>query len=204
MPALDLPNIWGYGGSGGAQIPLHKPLPSPTQIKWTQCPASYPLTVDCGQLSVPVNHNDATDGQIVLGMVRVNATSSSPLGNLVFNPGGPGASAVTQVLQQTPFGAFSKNLTEHYNIIAPDPRGVGLSHPVQCDPDLFNSHLFSYVTTQEEFDDFASWNQALGQSCAKMTGPVFHYLDTASAAKDLDLIRQVSSRLKYLEVFIFY
>lgn len=196
MPAHLLPSIWApLGHVAGGQIPLNAPVAGVSHllIQWTQCPSSYPSSIDCGQLSVPVNHDDHTDGLITLGMVRLNASSPSPLGNLVINPGGPGGSPVPQLVHHEQREVLSKNLTEYYNIIAPDPRGVGLSHPVTCDVEIFNSHVFSYITTQQELDDAASWNRALGESCAKMTGPAFYYLDTASAAKDLDLIRQVGT-----------
>lgn len=163
-----------------------------SHIRWTPCPSTYPASLECGRLAVPVDYNHPNRAQISLGMVRLRASTPRALGNLIVNPGGPGNSAVSVLARQKQRQLVSRNLTLHYNIIAPDPRGVGASHPVRCDADLASRRVPGYITGIDDFDKLAAWSETLGKSCARMTGPVFYHLDTISAARDLDRIRRVS------------
>ncbi|PHH92347.1 hypothetical protein CDD83_7725 [Cordyceps sp. RAO-2017] len=137
-----------------------------------------------------MDHHRPSDGHITLGMVRIKTNASRPLGNLIVNPGGPGSSPVSLLIREKRDELVSLNLTFHYNIIAPDPRGVGISHPVKCDASLAHRRVSSYIANQSDFDKLVARNKALGESCAQLTGPALNFLDTVSAAKDLDLIRQ--------------
>ncbi|KAK2823883.1 hypothetical protein FQN49_007523 [Arthroderma sp. PD_2] len=178
--------------------------PSPTPvIDWTSCPSSYPANLECGQLRVPINHEKPEDDSfITLGVARSRASRSTGqyLGNLIVNPGGPGVSEVSKFVTHREEELISRRLMESYDIIAFDPRGVGTSNPIHCDADLFNQRVPIHVESQSEFDTLVYWNQALGESCANLTGPSFHYLDTISVAKDLDLLRQAlgDDKLNYL------
>ncbi|PHH65756.1 hypothetical protein CDD81_1483 [Ophiocordyceps australis] len=151
-----------------------------------------------------MDYNAPKDAQncITLGMVRIKSNNSQPLGNLIVNPGGPGYSPVSAFVLQQQDALVSENLIKHYNIIAPDPRGVGLSNPVQCNASLYNQRVPSYIANAQDFDNLVAHNQALGESCTQMTGPAINFLDTVSVAKDLDQIRQAlgDEKLDFLGV----
>ena len=105
-------------------------------LQWAPCVSPIPDTLDCSELQVPMDYDHPENGNVTLGLARQNATaaSSSVVGNLIINPGGPGGSAVGTVVQQAeaeamgaPYGFVSLELSRHCNIIGPDPRGVGLT-----------------------------------------------------------------------------
>ncbi|PFH60755.1 hypothetical protein XA68_10369 [Ophiocordyceps unilateralis] len=161
-------------------------------IEWEACPSRYPSHLDCARLAVPLDHNCRRSNRqrIRLGMVRAKATASKPLGNLVLNPGGPGSSIVEIFVKGRQDEVVGPELLHHYNVIAPDPRGVGISSPIQCNASDYNRRVPSYMASQADLEARVAWNRALGESCAAMTGPLLQHVDTVSVAKDLDYIRK--------------
>jgi pimeloyl-ACP methyl ester carboxylesterase len=81
-----------------------------------------------------------------------------------------------------------------------DPRGVGLSTPVKCDPAIWNEGGSLFPKDQAAYDAMVANNKAFGASCLEHTGPVLAYLDTVSVARDLDAIRAAlgDEKLNYL------
>ncbi|KAF1982898.1 alpha/beta-hydrolase [Aulographum hederae CBS 113979] len=162
------------------------------EITWSKCADSNATNLHCGKISVPLDYNRPWSEIIEIGMTRLSSTSPSRRGILVYNPGGPGVVASDYIVRaaEGESDIFSPRLMEAYDIVGPDPRGVGLSHPVQCDPDIFNQRVSLFPSTREEYESLISHNARLGQSCAELTGSLFNNLDTINVVKDLDLIRQ--------------
>jgi pimeloyl-ACP methyl ester carboxylesterase len=70
-----------------------------------------------------------------------------------------------------------------------DPRGLGLSTPIKCDPTIGNERISYFPTTDAEFERLVAHNKALGQSCLDLTGPLAGYVDTVSVAHDVEAVR---------------
>lgn len=83
---------------------------------------------------------------------------------------------------------FSADLLDNYDIIGLDPRGVGLSAGISCDPDLWNARKSIWPHNEKEFDDMVTANRAFYASCANLTGSLFNHVDTTSVAKDFELL----------------
>ena len=96
---------------------------------------------------------------------------------------------------------FGQTVLRNYDIVGLDPRGVGMSQPVKCDPRIFNERISSIPTTETGFQTLLDHNQALGESCAELTGPLINYLDTVSVAKDIELVRQAINNREKLNFF---
>lgn len=174
-------------------VPLEARQDSPFQIQWGPCPVpEAPPNLDCGQLLVPVDWNDPTGEQIALVMTRVNATNpSQKIGSLLFNPGGPGEAATDVCLGQAlGVQAFSEALAERFDLVCPDPRGVGYSTPITCDPELYNQNISIWPRTEEEFAQLAQRNQARYESCYNISGEIMKHVDQTSVAHDIEAIRQ--------------
>jgi pimeloyl-ACP methyl ester carboxylesterase len=106
------------------------------------------------------------------------------------NPGGPGFAASSFVGRHANgTKIFSNDTTNHFDIIAPDPRGVGFSDRIKCDPDIYNEHVSYFPTTQAEFDKLVDWSKRFGESCLKLTGSLVKFVDTASAVRDMEAVR---------------
>ena len=187
-------------------LPCHKGnLPSawrPT-IRWSNCSSDDPVGIQCGFITVPLDYEHREHGTLELGMVRLSSTQSPRLGTLFYNPGGPGGAASDYVLEATLEGSqrFGQTVLRNYDIVGLDPRGVGMSQPVKCDPRIFNERISSIPTTETGLQTLLDHNQALGESCAELTGPLINYLDTVSVAKDIELVRQAINNREKLNFF---
>ncbi|KAI9376078.1 Alpha/Beta hydrolase protein [Aspergillus egyptiacus] len=147
--------------------------------------------LDCGELQVPLDWSRPHGENITLGMARYRATlPGKRLGNIIFNPGGPGGPGSVSALSQAMGIPYYTNGTmDYYDVIGLDPRGIGLSTRVKCDPELYNKRVSLFPTTEEEFHALVEKNWALGESCRNLTGELFYHVDTTSAAKDLEAVR---------------
>ncbi|KAL4805904.1 Alpha/Beta hydrolase protein [Aspergillus unguis] len=148
-------------------------------------------TVDCATIQVPVDWSRPHGENITLGMTRLRDTKPGKrIGSLIYNPGGPGAPASIYTVEHV-LGSpqFTNATVDSYDVIGLDPRGIGMSSRVKCDPSLFNKRPGIFPKTEEEFDDLVAANRALGESCRNLTGPLFYHLDTTSAAKDIEAVR---------------
>ncbi len=175
------------------------PVPS---LNWTACPfPGAPAGLQCASVQVPVDYADPRGLTTTVTVDRLRATGAHPIGSLFFDPGGPGGSG-TQALYAESLGAklFSAATREHFDLIGLDPRGVGLSSAVRCDPALLNRQVTLFPTDEAEFDALVARNRELGRSCRQLTGPLLDHVDTVSAARDLETLRQAlgQGKLNYL------
>jgi pimeloyl-ACP methyl ester carboxylesterase len=170
-------------------------------ISWGNCTDQDPPNLDCGQIVVPIDYLNPNKGQLNLTIARLRA-SGTKTGSLIYNPGGPGGSGSLAIQAQVQNKAqlFSSSLMEKFDIIGLDLRGTGFSNPVQCDPNIYNEQVSSFPKTEAEFNALVRYNKVFSNSCQNLTGPAFEYMDTASVAKDLELVRQAlgEGKLNYL------
>ena len=164
------------------------------QPTWVECAEE----LECAQVWAPLDWDDVEGERITLALIKQEATGADPLGTLFVNPGGPGASGV-QFLSGGAGAAVSAQVQERYDVISWDPRGVGLSTPVQC---LDTAGMDEYLFGTSEVDDTElgsdEWIAAaraestkFGQACADATGPVLGEVGTSSTIQDLEMLREI-------------
>jgi pimeloyl-ACP methyl ester carboxylesterase len=170
-------------------------------VDWKNCGSR----ILCGHVKVPTNWSNPAAGALSLAVAYRAADIAKPLGSIVFNPGGPGASGYDWILSSVDY-LGTKTLRSNFNVVGFDPRGVGKSEPtVQCfdakqtDALLYGDNGLPLGSPQ----DLKATRSQLSQfvaACAKNTGPSMAYLDTVSAARDIDVIRAVMGepKLDYL------
>ena len=163
-------------------------------LEWGKCPSDVPLAspaLQCAQLKVPLNWTESNGETITLGLTRVQANdTANRIGSLVINPGGPGVPASTLIAGQAlGFTLFSNALSERFDIVGMDPRGVGISTSVFCDPGLWNKRVSYFPTTEAEYETMVDHNTAVWSSCLNMTGPLLYNVDTLSVTRDLEALR---------------
>ncbi|KAK6531949.1 hypothetical protein TWF694_003113 [Orbilia ellipsospora] len=164
-------------------------------ITWKNCSTNDPPRLQCGTMSVPLDPSNPAGAKITIGMARLKTSHAGgvpPLGVMLMNPGGPGgvASGVMKAVASGDFTLFSDQIIANYDIVGLDPRGVGLSTPVKCDPTVANVRVNTLPTTTAQYNALVAHNKALGQSCASLTGPLINFLSTAVVVEDIELFRQ--------------
>jgi pimeloyl-ACP methyl ester carboxylesterase len=160
---------------------------SDASIDWASCDGVTPL--ECGTLEVPLDHGDPDGEQITIALTRLPASGAAAdrIGSLVINPGGPGGSGVEAI---TTFAAtIPTDVTEVFDLVGFDPRGVGASSAVTCD--LVRDDGVELVPA----GDRATWEAQLGRlldqaaTCTAEPDALLAAVGTNNAARDLDLIR---------------
>ncbi len=143
--AAAAPSVSAAGGSpapasaspGDSGAPSPSPSSSPSSsagggsatyrlVGWAPCPDSR---FECVTLSVPRDHRTAggPSWDVTFGIQRAKGTR---LGTFVTITGGPGSSGLASADSYT--DAFDSAITDHYDIVFLDQRGVGRSHPIGC------------------------------------------------------------------------
>ncbi|MGC9539407.1 alpha/beta hydrolase [Streptomyces sp. UG1] len=160
-----------------------------TPLTWQKCGTEKYPTLQCASLKVPLDHGAAHGRQITLALSRVPHTARKYQGPLLVNPGGPGASGLT--LAGFVASALPKAVAAQYDVIGFDPRGVGRSTPaLECRPAHFAPVRPDSVPRTARLERANLLRaQSFARACAEKHADVLPYMDTVSAARDMDRIR---------------
>ena len=97
------------------------------KLDWSTCYEYF----ECSELRVPIDYDDLTVGTFRISVLRAAAKDQDKrLGSIVVNPGGPGGSGVDYAYNADYI--FSPDITDVYDIVGFDPRGVAMSEPISC------------------------------------------------------------------------
>ena len=190
-------------GSPAASVavgPTATPGKVGTPLTWTSCGPPF----ECGTVTVPIDYTHPKNGTINLALIRLPASNPSQrIGDLLTNPGGPGASGVDFVRTGATI-VFSAGLRARFDIVGFDPRGIGASDPVECldgaDMDRLNEIDGNPGTDPARIQAIIDGDKAFDAGCVANSGALLPFMTTIDAAKDMDLIRQAlgDSKLTYL------
>ncbi|WP_020657464.1 alpha/beta hydrolase [Amycolatopsis benzoatilytica] len=154
-------------------------------IDWRPCPTGH--GVECGKLTVPLDWDRPGDGTIQLALARRKAADPAHrIGSVLMDPGGPGGAGATSVQNGW---ALSAKVLARFDTVGFDPRGVGNSTQVRCGLTESTAQYPALPKSPAEFQQLLDHDRALGQSCARITGPLADHVDTRSVVRDMDAIR---------------
>jgi pimeloyl-ACP methyl ester carboxylesterase len=156
-------------------------------VDWTPAPDNP--RIETGHLNVPVDYADPTKGTFDLYLARHLADPGSRIGSLLVNPGGPGFGGTDLAIQAE--GIYGKTLLAHFDIVAWDPRGTGLSTPaLDCVSDY--DHFFNTTDitpdTPAEHQQLVDLAKEFAGDCVKKNAGM-RYTGTNNSARDMDHIR---------------
>ena len=165
------------------------------KVRWEGCGGGF----DCTKLKVPADYDNPGAGTLELEVVRVR--TKDPKGSLILNPGGPGGSGVDYA--RAARAVLTPQLADAYDVVGFDPRGVVNSTPVDCIDDSKLDALFAADGTPDtpaEVADLAATSKLFGVGCKSKSPRVAPYMDTESAARDMDILRAAlgDEKLNYL------
>lgn len=155
------------------------------QLEWQDCGPSFGVVDDleemlvnqgmratgirCGWITAPLDwDNPDSDETIRLRAVHVPATGEKPIGTLLSNPGGPGASGIDLAIGLTATPSFAA-VHEQYDLLGFDPRGMHGSSPIECESDTEILELQLSLCAADE--------------------PLALSMGTAQVARDMELMR---------------
>ncbi|MCW2508680.1 MAG: Alpha/beta hydrolase [Modestobacter sp.] len=188
--------------------------PEAQPIDWSDCSsqidpiiagrpgADRGLTFQCGKTSVPVSYADPGGGTLQLFLVKATlAGQTNRIGSLLVNPGGPGQSATDAAIQSAL--TLPTDVLGRFDIVGVDPRGVGLSTPVECISDKQKDDLFAADPRATDAASLAAdfgRVDAVADACAQKYKAALGAFNTVDTARDMDLVRQSlgDEKLTYL------
>ncbi|MGW4365534.1 alpha/beta hydrolase [Nocardia takedensis] len=148
---------------------------------------------ECARLEVPLDYADPGGRTGTVALLRSPARGER-IGSLLLNPGGPGGPGMSMAAVGAKTWANSP-ITEHFDLIGFDPRGVGASTPaIDCftDAEIDAGASKTSITVGD-----GSWTdrdtRALVERCARGSGglDVLASVGTRDAVRDMDVLRAV-------------
>ena len=166
-------------------------LAAPPAIE-RDCPAGSSFR--CVTLAVPADHDAPGTSPTWHVTFAVHRATGPSRGVLVTATGGPGSSGIALADAYT--AAMDPAITEHYDLVFFDQRGVGVSHPFRCDDALdswYPSTQLDASSSTADRDRFARQDARFARHCLAEAGvapgdaPLF---GTRQAVEDLEVFRR--------------
>jgi pimeloyl-ACP methyl ester carboxylesterase len=156
---------------------------TPAPIEWEDCGS-----VECATVEVPLDWSDVTGPAIDIAVARDPAEDDdAPPGFLAYNLGGPGAEGVSSV----DAGIFDGPLSERFDVVSWDPRGIGESAPLSC-----GDEVEPFLDADPDPDDAAEQSElealaaAVATECGDEDAEILGHVGTDDVARDLEAIRR--------------
>ncbi|NUP19515.1 MAG: alpha/beta fold hydrolase [Streptomyces sp.] len=168
------------------------------QVDWAKCPGEgLPKDMQCGKVTVPLDYAHPKAGTLDLALARYRATGEKR-GSVLLNFGGPGGAGTPEFASG---GKEFMELTDGYDIVTFDPRGVGRSSPVSCGDREENIGVADNGTEVDRHPQTVLKQlRRAAAACARHSGPVLPHIGTVNASRDMDVMRAAlgDKKLNYL------
>jgi pimeloyl-ACP methyl ester carboxylesterase len=151
------------------------------------------MTYECATLVVPQDWDDPDGDTFEVALLRARHTSPQDrIGSLVVNPGGPGGSGIDTAVLFSLAPLLPARLTQRFDIVGFDPRGVKRSSPVKCfsDADLDDSFGADPDPVDEAtFDEMLAHSRRMAEGCQQEYGRALDFYSTHQTARDMEAVR---------------
>ena len=155
------------------------------QISWSACPIEDYPTLQCGTFEVPYDYGKPTGKKFTLALQKLPA-SGAKIGTLFANPGGPGSPG----LNSWAFASTSQSLSESFDLVGFDPRGVGETRPAfDCEP----VGVAPDNTPNVDWPGFSAAATPIiarsNRACQRKSADFIAHVGTNNVVRDLDAMR---------------
>jgi pimeloyl-ACP methyl ester carboxylesterase len=155
------------------------------QISWSACPIEDYPTLQCGTFEVPYDYGKPTGKKFTLALQKLPA-SGAKIGTLFANPGGPGSPG----LNSWAFASTSQSLSESFDLVGFDPRGVGETRPAfDCEP----VGVGPDNTPNVDWPGFSAAATPIiarsNRACQRKSADFIAHVGTNNVVRDLDAMR---------------
>ncbi|GAA1139071.1 alpha/beta hydrolase [Ornithinicoccus hortensis] len=183
------------GGGSTAAVPAGLENFYEQDLAWEDCGSNQ-----CALLEVPINYEEPEGDTIQIELLKVPA-SGERQGSLVLNPGGPGASGVEYA--EMAGAVVDGSVSDVYDLVGFDPRGVGGSAPIRCLEDSEMDEFLGFDPTpddEEEEKEAAALGEKFATACGEKVGDLLGHVSTVEVARDMDVLRAAlgEDQLDYL------
>ncbi|MER5647064.1 alpha/beta hydrolase [Streptosporangium sp. NPDC002524] len=148
-------------------------------------------TAECARLRVPLDYDDPDGETAQIALLRVPARGTS-MGSLLLNSGGPGGPGMQFAVLTA--AALARNpITERFDLIGFDPRGVAASEPaVDCftDEEMRGGELpYEFIVSAGSYTEADT--RRLAEQCAKRSGgeQALAAISSRDTVRDMDVLR---------------
>ncbi len=184
-------------GTGGAATDVSvSGIPDdwqPDPPVWGAC-EDHDIT-ECTTIEVPLDWSDVDGPSIELAVGRQRALTE-PIGPLLMNPGGPGASG----LEFLSYSPVSEQVRDRFDLISWDPRGIGSSTSVTCGAG--SAELFAQDPSPDDPTEQAALESAAAAISSSCDADIdlLEHIGTWNVARDMEAIRRAlgSPPLNYI------
>ncbi len=152
----------------------------------------------CVTVSVPLDHFNPQDKRAIDVVFGVLPAGGERKGMFVTAVGGPGGSGLLSADNYTSY--FDPGITEHFDIVFFDQRGIGQSGGLQCAQAAADFYLADTdATTPAGEEHLLEVSQTFVNDCVDEMGKtdLLPYLDTAQAVEDLETFRDLMGDDKF-------
>ena len=155
----------------------------------------------CARIDVPLDYAKPSGRTIALQLIKAHDAANTSGRTLLLNRGGPGVGGVNFAIDQA--AGVPTALLQHYDLVGFDPRGVGLSTPVECYTDAQKDAANAAspdMRTNAGFVQAKAAAARFAHACAAKYGSALADFDTMQTVHDMDRIRQAlrAPTLNYL------
>ncbi|MGN9838263.1 alpha/beta hydrolase [Nonomuraea sp. H19] len=167
-------------------------------VVWGACPRvegkAVSANLECATVRVPLDYREPLGHSIKVAINRIRAKvprDANHLGTLLVNPGGPGASG--RNLTEYVAAQLPAKVSERYDIVGFDPRGVGGSEPsMHCvDPGVYYKPPRPDAVPRGAGEERVLLGRAAeyAANCGNYWAWLLPHLTTENSARDMETIR---------------
>ncbi len=163
-------------------------------LDWDDCG----VDVECATLAVPLDYAEPDGETIDLALAR-RLASGDRIGSLLVNVGGPGAPGVPVIENADAY--VTPELLERFDLVAWDPRGVGLSAEIDCGDNFDSFYAVDHSPDDEaEVEENFAASRAFAEGCTERSAELLPHVSSRTTVQDMDAIRTAlgEEKLSYL------